>query len=94
MLNGKHSAILSTSIKLPFSIKALILSTFKWPLKTGFTVSTYFRSSNELVYNKRYKLACTPMEESEEHAHLCSLVRAFDGALWVAKGSMFLHAEN
>ena len=38
MLQGEHSAILSTSIKLPFSIKTLVLSIFKWPLKTGFTV--------------------------------------------------------
>ena len=38
MLQGEHSAILSTSIKLPFSIKILVLSIFKWPLKTGFTV--------------------------------------------------------
>ena len=35
---GEHSAILSISIKLIFPIKALVLSIFKWPLKTGFTV--------------------------------------------------------
>ena len=39
MLQGEHSAILSTFIKLPFSIKTFVLSIFKWPLKTGFTVS-------------------------------------------------------
>ena len=38
MLQGEHFAILSTSIKLPFSIKTLVLYIFKWPLKTGFTV--------------------------------------------------------
>ena len=38
MPQGEHSAILSASIKLPFSIKTLVLSIFKWPLKTGFTV--------------------------------------------------------
>ena len=39
MLQGEHSAILSTFIKLPFIIKILILlSFFEWPLKTGFTV--------------------------------------------------------
>ena len=37
-LQGEHSAILSTSIKLPFAIKTLVLSIFKWRLKTGFTV--------------------------------------------------------
>ena len=38
MLQGEHSAILSTFIKLLFSIKTFVLSIFKWPLKTGFTV--------------------------------------------------------
>ena len=39
MLQGEHSAILSTFIKLPFIIKIFVLSIFEWPLKTGFTVS-------------------------------------------------------
>ena len=30
--------MLSTFIKPPFSIKTLVLSIFKWPLKTGFAV--------------------------------------------------------
>ena len=38
MLQGEHSAILSTFIKLPFSIKTFVLSVFKWPLNTGYTV--------------------------------------------------------
>ena len=38
MLQGEHSAILSTFIKLPFVIKIFVLSIFNWPLKTGFTV--------------------------------------------------------
>ena len=38
MLQGEHSAILSTFIKLPFPIKTFVLSIFKWPLKTEFTV--------------------------------------------------------
>ena len=38
MLQEKHSAILLTSIKLSFSIKTLVLSIFKWPPKTDFTV--------------------------------------------------------
>ena len=36
MLQGEHSAILSTFIKLPFSIKIFVLSIFEWPLKTRF----------------------------------------------------------
>ena len=38
MLQGEHSAILSTFIKLPFVIKICVLSIFEWPLKTSFTV--------------------------------------------------------
>ena len=38
MLQGEHSAILSTCIKLPFVMKICVLSIFEWPLKTGFTV--------------------------------------------------------
>ena len=44
MLQGEHSAILSTFIKLPFSIKTFVLHIFEWLLQTGFTVSaiSYF----------------------------------------------------
>ena len=38
MLQGEHSAILSTFIKLPFVIKIFVLSFFEWLLKTCFTV--------------------------------------------------------
>ena len=38
MLQGEHSAILLTFIKLSFVNKIVILSTFEWSLKTGFTV--------------------------------------------------------
>ena len=38
MLQGEHSAILSTFIRLPFVFKTFVLSIFEWPLKTGFTV--------------------------------------------------------
>ena len=41
----EHSAILSTCIKLPFSIKSLVFSIFKWPLKTGFTVQCIWETS-------------------------------------------------
>ena len=50
MLQGEHSAILltviklpfailSTFIKLPFVIKIFVLPIFEWPVKTGFTVN-------------------------------------------------------
>ena len=38
MLQGEHSAIHSTFIKLPFVIKIFVLSIFEWPFYTGFTV--------------------------------------------------------
>ena len=38
MLQGEHSSILSTCIKLPFVIKIFVLSIFEWPFNTGFTV--------------------------------------------------------
>ena len=38
MLQGEHSAILSTFIKLPFVIKIFVLSFFEWRFYTGFTV--------------------------------------------------------
>ena len=38
ILQGEHSAILSTFIKLQFVIKRFVLSISVWPLKTGFTV--------------------------------------------------------
>ena len=39
VLQGGHSTMISTFIKLPFFIKTIVLSNFKWSLKTGFTVS-------------------------------------------------------
>ena len=38
MLQGEHSAILSTFNKLSFVIKTFVLSIFERPLNTGFTV--------------------------------------------------------
>ena len=38
MLQGEHSAILSTFSKLPFVIKIFVLSISEWPFYTGFTV--------------------------------------------------------
>ena len=41
MLQGEHSAILLTFIKLPFVIKTFILSIFEGPFYTGFSVFSY-----------------------------------------------------
>ena len=47
MLQGEHSATLSTFINLPFVFKTVVLSIFEWLLKTGFTVVS-FLSAREL----------------------------------------------
>ena len=60
MLQGEHSAILLTSIKLPFDIKIFVLSVFEWPLKTGFTVLIIPANS----------------QGSDKPAHIHSLARA------------------
>ena len=41
MLQGEHSAILKTFIKLPFVIKIFVLSIYERPFYTGFTVLAY-----------------------------------------------------
>ena len=43
MLQGEHSAILSTCYELPHGFKTFVLSIFEWPLKTGFTVCMFCR---------------------------------------------------
>ena len=43
MLQGEHSAILSTFIKLPVVIKIFVLSFFEWPFDTGFTVYFHYQ---------------------------------------------------
>ena len=58
MLQGEHSAILLTCIKLPFSIKTLFLSIFKWPLKTGFTVFHFFYNLFQPIISLALPLLC------------------------------------
>ena len=53
MLQGEHSAILLTFIKLPFVIKIFVLSIFEWPFYTGFTV---YASLHEAVHFGSYKV--------------------------------------
>ena len=73
--SNEHSAILSTSIKLPFSFKTLVLSIFKWPLKTGFTVlyshnPLYLNSTNcSAAQNKRATRALDKTSLSSKYFH-------------------------
>ena len=41
MLQGEHSTILLTVIKLPFVINIFVLSIFEWRFKTDFTVYAF-----------------------------------------------------
>ena len=43
MLQGEHSAIFSTIIKLLFVIKIFVLLNFEWPFYTGLTVEDLTR---------------------------------------------------
>ena len=49
MLQGEHSAILSTFIKLPFVIKIFVLSIFEWPFKTVFSVHVFIVCLFDLI---------------------------------------------
>ena len=51
MLQGEHSAILSTFIKVPFVIKVFVLSIFEWPLKTGFAYMYNTKTNGFLLRN-------------------------------------------
>ena len=70
---GKHSAILSTFIKLPFVIKIFVLSIFEWPFYTGFTVIALlirfkhenFNMTINRVWHKFYAIIGLNFPESE-----------------------------
>ena len=47
----EHYAILLTFIKLPFVFKILVSSFFEWPLKTGFTVTSYIHFQVLFLYH-------------------------------------------
>ena len=55
MLQGEHSEILLTFIKLPFVIKVFVLFIFEWLLKTGFTVYNYKYGPHSIVKNIMFK---------------------------------------
>ena len=55
MLQGEHSAILLTFIKLQFVIKVIVLSSFEWPFYTGLTVDYILRHSLQVLRFKFQK---------------------------------------
>ena len=57
MLQGEHSAILSTFIKLPIVIKIFVLFIFVWLFNTGFTVPVSTETSLRL-HEYQYQHYC------------------------------------
>ena len=62
MLQGEHSALLLTFIKLPFVIKIFVLYIFEWLFYTGFII----KLQQEPVSSIRCKLACTYSDDSNQ----------------------------
>ena len=55
LLQGEHSAIISTCIELPQGFKTFVLSILEWLLKTGFTVSKKIQySKNQQNLRRRF----------------------------------------
>ena len=57
--------------------------------KDGFVACEQQRhlSSFELVSSKRYRLACAHIEDSDQPAHLLTLIRVFNGQSIGSQGS-------
>ena len=77
MLQGEHSAILSTLIKLPFVIKIFVLSIFEWPLKTDFTVQTIPPCLITKKKPGKLLLVDAPYGLQSSHCDLCQSFRYF-----------------
>ena len=60
MIQGEHSAILSTFIKLPFVIKIFVLSIFEWLFYTSFTVLTGFMTLQNFLKSINLNIANFP----------------------------------
>ena len=56
MLQGKHTAILSTFIQLPFVILIFVLSIFERPFYTGFTVLAFYPFSTQTMILPTFKI--------------------------------------
>ena len=71
ILQGEHSAILSTFIKkLPFVFKTFVLSIFEWPFYKGFTVtikSLKILPSGHFLGKTKSLLYCTVMFGLNHH---------------------------
>ena len=85
MLQGEHSAILSTFIKQLFVIKIFVLYIFEWPFYTGFTVAVHVHLKNDLTYEPVHEISKNVVyatsKASDQPAHTHSLIRAFASRL-------------
>ena len=60
MLQGGHSAILLTLIKLPIVLKTFDLSIFEWPFQTGFIV--YYLHLYTILFDFSLTVKAAPRE--------------------------------
>ena len=73
MLQGEHSAILSTFIKLPFVIKIFVLSIFEWPFHTGFYCNFQIANTKGAV-QAGLLFVCKNARFSRIEAHIFSFI--------------------
>ena len=94
MLQGEHSAILSTCSKLSFVIKIFVLSIFEWLFYTGFTVHVYVTTC---MYHRS---ACTftvwfcHLHALYRSAFLLFLVAEYSKCSKISKTSLFLFSNK
>ena len=70
MLQGEHSAILLTFLKLPFVIKIFVLSIYEWPFYTDFTVNVAkFQTLTSFLFSKNVGYQCW---NSQMHVRIAS----------------------
>ena len=83
MLQGEHSAILLTFIKLPFVIKIFILSIFEWPFYTGSTVVTDEMQGFRFVWPKIFLNVRDLIGQVEQFVqNNCSVISMFLQSEW------------
>ena len=92
MLQGEHSATLSTFIKLPVVIKIFVLSIFEWPFYTGFTftvlttyMETCYLNLHKTTFTK-FVLALTnqiSLDKSADDSHAISSIILHENKLYL-----------
>ena len=70
MLQGEHSAILSTFIKLPFVIRIFVLSIFEWPFYTGITVCDFSITNSTNAESTERSIKKTSCGNSKEPSQM------------------------